>query len=69
MVRQQTQIAALQAELAVTKQQNADLNQMPPTDQLAALAADAVMHITELLGERLTPLEAGLRRLLESQER
>jgi len=64
MTKQQTQIAALQAELTLTKQMNAELNQMPPKDQLAAVAADAVMNITELIGERLTPIERSVDRLL-----
>lgn len=57
---QATQITALQAELLLTKQQNVELNQMPPMMQLQALAADATMRVVELIGERLHPIEEAI---------
>ena len=60
----QAQMTILQTELSTTQAKNVELNQMPPRDTLAALAADASMRITELIAERLHPLEQGLDRLL-----
>lgn len=63
----QAQMDVLQQDLIATRQRNVELNQMPPKDTLEALAADAGMRITELIGERLHMLEQGMARLLSEK--
>jgi predicted RNase H-like nuclease (RuvC/YqgF family) len=64
IARLNAQVEQLQNELGAQMARNLELNQMPPRDQLQALAADAAMTITEHIGERLHSLEQGMARLL-----
>jgi HD-GYP domain-containing protein (c-di-GMP phosphodiesterase class II) len=64
IARLNAQVEQLQAEVVTQTARNLELNQMPPRDQLQALAADASMVITERIGERLHSLEQGMSRLL-----